>query len=73
MAITSLVLGIVGFFLAWIPLFGYILPILAIVFGAIGKSEEKRKGMAIAGLTLGILALIIFKLFFWIAVFFNII
>jgi len=57
LAIASLVLGIVGFFFA-----GFVLGILAIIFGAISLKKIKRsggflngKGMAIAGLVLGII------------------
>lgn len=64
MAITSLVLGIVG-----VPLFCFVLPsLLAVVFGAIGIRQCNKnpvysgKGMAIAGLILGVLTLVGFVL-----------
>jgi len=52
--VTALVLGIVGVFLFWIPLFGLILPILAVVFGCIGIYLQSGRGMAVAGLVIGI-------------------
>ena len=57
--VTALVLGIVGVFLCWIPVFGLILPILAIVFGGIGIYLRSGRGMAIAGLVIGVITLII--------------
>jgi hypothetical protein len=53
--VTALVLGIVAVFLCWIPLFGLILPILALVFGGIGIYLQSGRGMAVAGLVLGII------------------
>jgi hypothetical protein len=53
--VTALVLGIVAIFLCWIPLIGLILPILALVFGGIGIYLHNGKGMAVAGLVLGII------------------
>jgi hypothetical protein len=59
--ILALVFGIVGFALGWIFLFGGLfLAIGAIVFGAIGMSGGRPgKGMAVAGLILGILTIIL--------------
>lgn len=65
MAVAALVLGIVGFVLGWIPFLGYIPPILAIIFGIIGRKDPGKKGMAISGLILGIVALVVWKLGFW--------
>ncbi len=53
--VTALVLGIVAVFLCWIPLIGLILPVLALVFGGIGIYLRNGKGMAVAGLVLGII------------------
>ena len=64
-AISSLVLGIVGVFISWIPLLGWIFPILAIVFGFISinkikqNSELKGRTLAIIGIVLGFLGLLI--------------
>ncbi|MFC4335753.1 FxLYD domain-containing protein [Salininema proteolyticum] len=64
MAVTSLVLGIVGLALAWIPLLNYIglvLAVIGLVLGAVGlagalKGRRTGKGMAITGIVLSILA-----------------
>ena len=58
-AITSLVFGLVSF----IPMFGVLLGILAIVFGFISISQIKKnnlegKGLAIAGIILGFAGII---------------
>ncbi|MDH3235059.1 MAG: DUF4190 domain-containing protein [Alphaproteobacteria bacterium] len=57
--VTALVLGIVAVFLCWIPLFGLILPILALIFGGIGIYLQNGRGMAIAGLVLGLITFVI--------------
>ena len=60
MAITALVLGLLGLFL-----FGIVLGPLAIIFGAVGmsfanKNNGSGKGLAVAGLVLGILDCLVF-------------
>jgi hypothetical protein len=58
-ATASLVCGIVGIFgAALLALAGYILGIIAIVFGVSGRKSNK-KSMATAGIVLGIIALIV--------------
>ena len=61
LATASLVLGIVGIALFWF--LGFILSILAIVFGGVGISRADAgapgKGVAIAGLVLGIVGLLL--------------
>ena len=64
MAVASLVLGILGTVIGLIPLLAFIaiiLGLLAVIFGPIGIGRARRvgygKGMAIAGLILGIVAL----------------
>ena len=57
--IASLSLGIIGLFLSCcIPIIGFILPVLAIVFGVLGMKYPSGKGMAIAGLVLGCIGII---------------
>lgn len=57
-AIAALIIGVVSVLTAG---FGLILPILAIVFGAIALTQNKKKkeegafGMALAGLIMGVL------------------
>lgn len=66
MATAGFVLGVAGFLLSWIPLFGiwfgWILGILAIIFGSIGISKSGRihvgKALAIAALVFGIITVI---------------
>ncbi|WP_339249338.1 DUF4190 domain-containing protein [Sporosarcina sp. FSL W8-0480] len=67
MAVSSLVLGILGVVLNLIPLLPYLLGILAIVFGTMGKKVESGKGMAVAGTILGGIALVM-KVIFWLFV-----
>jgi hypothetical protein len=52
--VTALVLGILAVFACWIPVFGVILPVLALVFGGIAIYLQSGRGMAVAGLVLGI-------------------
>lgn len=55
---AALVLGIVSI-LTWLfPIAGYITTIIAIVLGVKGRKSEKR-GMATAGMVLGIIFLVI--------------
>lgn len=58
LSITAMVLGITGMIFFW---FYAILPVLAIIFGAIAlhkqrNADVKASGMAIAGLVLGVVA-----------------
>ena len=62
MAIASMVLGIIGLL---IQLLG-IIPLLAVIFGFVGKSQidrsggtQRGKGMAIAGIILGFIGIAI--------------
>ena len=53
-AVASLILGLVSIVTWLFPIAGYITTILAIVFATKGRHSEK-KGMATAGLVLGII------------------
>ena len=71
MGTTGLVTGIIGACLAWAPVLGFILGILGVVFGSIGwyhanQGKATNKGMSIAGLILGVFAIVFWPL--WIAV-----
>jgi hypothetical protein len=64
LAVTALVLGCCSVFFFWLYA---IVPILAIVFGAVSmdrskKAGRKPSGMAVAGLTLGVIFAAIFAL-----------
>lgn len=66
-AVTALVTGIVGAVFSWVPGLGLLLGIIAVTFGGIGLVKANHgtaagKGMAIAGLVLGILAIGVFIL-----------
>ena len=60
MAVTALVLGILSVILSWIPVAGWIIclimGVIAIVLGALGRTRQPdKKGMAVAGMILGII------------------
>ena len=57
-AVASLILGLVSIVTWLVPIAGYITTILAIVFATKGRHSEK-KGMATAGLVLGIIFLVV--------------
>jgi hypothetical protein len=70
LAVASMVLGIVSFFFGWL----YLVPcVLAIIFGGVSLRQIKQrnlggKGMAIAGLTCGIITTSIYGLIFLAAI-----
>lgn len=62
------VVGIIAAVLLWIPYIGLILGVIAVVLGAVGLSRSNRlygagKGMSIAGIVCGAVALILNILF----------
>src|SRR2546428_5663968 len=63
LATAAMVLGILCIVLAWLPPLGFILAILAIVFGAVGLGRANagagNKGQAVAGLVLGVIGIVI--------------
>ena len=67
MAVSALVLGIIGVLVSWIPCVGWflglLLGVLAVIFGFVGKGRAAEGapygGAAIAGLACGVLALVI--------------
>lgn len=71
MAIAALILGIVGLigsfwmgliseFFCFVPIF---LTVAAIVLGAIGRGEQSKRGMATAGMVLGIVGVVFAVIF----------
>jgi hypothetical protein len=67
MGITGLVTGIIGACLAWIPVLGFVLGVLGIVFGGVGwfyanHGRATNKGMAVAGVILGAFAVVFWPL-----------
>lgn len=65
LAVTALVLGIIGLVLSMVPVIPYPLAILAIIFGAIGAKKPIKKGLAITGIVTGIITLVL-KIWFWV-------
>jgi hypothetical protein len=62
--IAAMVVGIVALVLCWIPFLGLVLAIVAVVLGIVGirkasRGEATNKGMAIAGVATGGLALLV--------------
>jgi hypothetical protein len=59
-----MVCGIVGLVLFWVPVICWILAILAIIFGGVGIAKANggapNRGMAVAGVVLGIVALALY-------------
>jgi len=76
LAIASLVCGICSLVLFWVPVLGFLLGILAIIFGGVAISQTRRdpdlrgRGMAIAGLVCGIVGILGWViLIVWIGIF----
>src|SRR3954466_14885934 len=65
------VCGLVGLVLSWlIPLVGVVLGLLGVVLGGVGVSRSRAsgagRGLSIAGVVLGVLALVV-SIVFWVA------
>lgn len=56
--VAGFVLALIGLFLCWIPVLGWILWVLGLIFSFIGVFKEPR-GLAIAGLSISALGLIL--------------
>lgn len=64
MGTAALVLGILAILTCWLPVVGFVLGLVAIILGAIGRSRAKKLqatngGVALAGLILGVLSVIV--------------
>ncbi|MEO6943823.1 MAG: hypothetical protein ABI053_03835 [Lacisediminihabitans sp.] len=64
LSLTSFILGLVGFLLAWIPfvgIVGFLAGLAAVILGFIAKAKEKMapKWMWIVGLVAGFIAILI--------------
>jgi len=57
-SVYSILLGIPDI-LALFSIIGWLIPSIAVVFGIIGNIKDEKKGLAIAGLILGAIALIL--------------
>jgi hypothetical protein len=76
LGITALVLGIVGLLAFWSVVGGIVLGVAAVIFGIVGYGRARRgiannRGIAIAGIVLGGLAIVISAAFIavWVGVF----
>ncbi len=58
MGIAGFVLALLAIFLGWVPVLGWILWILGLIFSIVGMFK-KPKGLAIAGLVISLLGLIL--------------
>lgn len=56
LAIAALIVGIVAFFIGWMPFFGFLVGMTAVVLGIIAIVKKQPKGLAVTGLVLGGLA-----------------
>jgi hypothetical protein len=55
-ALSSLIVGIVATFSSWIPIWGMLVGIAALVLGIVGLKKNQNKGLAITGIVTGSLA-----------------
>lgn len=58
LAIAALTVGIIAFFIGWLPYVGLIAGLAAVVLGIIALTKRQPKGFAVTGLTLGTLAML---------------
>jgi len=65
LAITSLILGIIGFFLSFLFGLGFLASMLAVIFGIIPLTKKISRAISLSGLVLGILGITISISFFW--------
>lgn len=59
LAIGALVVGIFAVLLVWAPVLGPFLGLLALILGIVGVRRQEGKGMAVAGIVLGSIALVV--------------
>jgi hypothetical protein len=68
-ALASLILGIVGVAIGWIPLCGLLAlapAIVGVVLGGLGLKSQHRKWMAIVGIILSVIGIALSTILFWI-------
>jgi hypothetical protein len=58
LGVAGFVLSLLAVFLGWIPLFGWLLWLLGLIFSAIGL-KKKPNGLAIAGLVISLVMLVL--------------
>ncbi len=63
MQIASLVLGIVGLLLVWVPVFGQVPAIIGLILGILGikdaKAQEESAGLGVVGVVLSAVAIVV--------------
>jgi hypothetical protein len=63
-AVAALLLGTTSILFCWLGLFALVQVVLAVIFGAVGISRANRgarhKGMAVAGMILGIVGFLLY-------------
>lgn len=60
MGVAALVLGIIGLVLSfWTGWIGALFGLVATILGAIGRKNPEKKGIATAGMVLGIITLVV--------------
>ena len=68
LGIAGFVVALVGLLLFWIPVFGVVLAVVGVTLSAVGLRASRKylaphKGLSIAGLVLGLIALVVSILF----------
>jgi hypothetical protein len=62
MGVAGFVTGLLGLIFFWVPFIGFVLGLLGVILGGAGISHGNKthapKGLAIAGLVLGIISLV---------------
>lgn len=59
LAITALILGIIGLVLLWVPILGALLGLVGLILGIVALKKRQSKGLSLTGLITGGVALII--------------
>ncbi|HLS30357.1 MAG TPA: hypothetical protein VK021_05840 [Flavobacteriaceae bacterium] len=63
MGITGFILALVALFIGWIPILGWMVWVLGLIFSIVGLTKEP-KGFAIAGLIISFLGIILLIILF---------
>jgi hypothetical protein len=58
-SIAALILGLVGILFCWVPVVGFGCQIAAVITGIVGMQHQNGRGMAIAGLVMGVIMLVL--------------
>ena len=59
MSITGFIFSLVASVISWLPGFGLIPAVLAVILSALGMRSKKNYGLGVAGLIIGILNLLV--------------